>query len=152
MGAVASGKTSLLQKLKGEQLHYIKTQAIEFDGAAIDTPGEYMENRQYLYALTVTACDADLVVFTQDATSSETWYSPGQSSMFPSEVIGVITKIDAASKQQIRIARDALETAGAEKIFEVSSAAGTGIKELLDYLTQPGGRKRADRERKKGEK
>lgn len=135
MGPVASGKTSLIQRLKGESIHYIKTQAIEFDGAAIDTPGEYIENRQYLYALTVTACDADIVVFTQDAASGEMWYSPGQSTMFNARVIGVVTKIDLATRQQIDAARDALALAGAEEIFEVSNVKGDGIETLLEYIT-----------------
>ena len=47
IGPVAAGKTSLIQSLKGEKLHYRKTQAIEFDDRVIDTPGEYMENRDY---------------------------------------------------------------------------------------------------------
>lgn len=136
MGPVASGKTSLIQRLKGEQIHYIKTQAIEFDGSVIDTPGEYIENRQYLYALTVTACDADLIVFTQDATSAEMWYSPGQASMFNAHVIGVVTKIDIAAKTQIDTAKNALVLAGAEKIFEISSVDGTGIEELLEYISE----------------
>ena len=79
IGPVAAGKTSLIQSLKGEKLHYRKTQAIEFDDRVIDTPGEYMENRDYLCALTVTACDADVVIFVQDASSDALWYSPGQS-------------------------------------------------------------------------
>ena len=134
MGPVESGKTSLIQRLRGETLHYVKTQAIEFDGAAIDTPGEYIENRQYLYALTVTACDADLIVFTQDAVSGEMWYSPGQSTMFQARVIGAVTKIDLASRQQIDSARNALALAGAEKIFEVSNVEGDGIEELAEYI------------------
>lgn len=134
MGPVGSGKTSLIQKLRGETIHYVKTQAIEFDGAAIDTPGEYIENRQYLYALTVTACDADIIVFTQDAVSGEMWYSPGQSSMFNARVIGVVTKIDLATGKQIDEARQALALAGAEEIFEVSNVDGDGIDALLTYI------------------
>ena len=38
IGPVAAGKTSLIQSLKGEKLHYRKTQAIEFDDRVIDTP------------------------------------------------------------------------------------------------------------------
>lgn len=134
MGPVASGKTSLIQRLRGEQIHYAKTQAIEFDGTTIDTPGEYIENRQYLYALTVTACDADVVVFVQDAVSDEMWYSPGQASMFNAKVIGVITKIDLATEEQIGFAKDALELSGVEQVFEVSNLEGTGIENFFDYI------------------
>ena len=42
MGRVAAGKTTLTQALKGEQLHYCKTQYIDYMDTIIDTPGEYM--------------------------------------------------------------------------------------------------------------
>jgi len=135
MGPVQSGKTSLIQALKGETIHYVKTQAIEFDGVAIDTPGEYIENRQYLYALTVTAADADIVIFTQDPTVDNTWYSPGQSSMFNAKVIGVITKCDIAEESKIKHSEEILELAGAERIFKISSKTREGVEDLLSYLT-----------------
>ena len=43
MGRVAAGKTTLTQALKGEQLHYCKTQYINYYDTIIDTPGEYTE-------------------------------------------------------------------------------------------------------------
>ena len=134
IGPVAAGKTSLIQSLKGEKLHYRKTQAIEFDDRVIDTPGEYMENRDYLCALTVTACDADVVIFVQDASSDALWYSPGQACMFSAKVIGVVTKIDAASKAQIGLAKEALKIAGAESVIAVSNVDRRGIEELLTCL------------------
>ena len=135
MGPFASGKTSLIQRLKGEQICYRKTQAVELDGNTIDTPGEYMENRQYQHALAVTACDADIIVFTQDPTVETLWYSPGQASMFSAAVIGVITKIDMAEPEQIAFAQQGLQLAGVEEVFAVSSMDGTGLDSLLNYLT-----------------
>ncbi|STR44159.1 putative propanediol utilization protein PduV [Klebsiella michiganensis] len=41
IGPSQCGKTSLTQGLRGEALHYKKTQAIEWSPMAIDTPGEY---------------------------------------------------------------------------------------------------------------
>jgi len=134
MGPAASGKTSLIQRLHGEPLTYIKTQAVQLEGAAIDTPGEYIENRKLMHALTVTAADADIIVFTQSATADFAAYSPGQASMFPCLVIGVVTKIDAAGEKQIRWAAELLWLAGVGKIFYVSNVDRTGIQELLDYL------------------
>lgn len=134
MGPIQSGKTTLIQAIKGEAIHYVKTQAIEFDGMAIDTPGEYIENRQYLYALTVTATDADIVIFTQDPTADSTWYSPGQSSMFNAKVIGVITKCDIAENDKIMHSEQILRLAGVEKVFKVSSTTRQGIAELLEYI------------------
>ncbi|MBO7296729.1 MAG: ethanolamine utilization protein EutP, partial [Clostridia bacterium] len=46
VGRVAAGKTTLTQALKGEQLHYCKTQYINYFDTIIDTPGEYTEVKQ----------------------------------------------------------------------------------------------------------
>ena len=40
MGRSEAGKTSLTQALKGEELHYIKTQYTYSEDDTIDSPGE----------------------------------------------------------------------------------------------------------------
>ncbi|HAV9584953.1 TPA: propanediol utilization protein PduV, partial [Escherichia coli] len=45
IGPSQCGKTSLTQCLRGENIHYQKTQAIVWSPTTIDTPGEYLENR-----------------------------------------------------------------------------------------------------------
>ena len=124
----------MIQRLHGEPLNYIKTQAIQLERAAIDTPGEYIENRKLMHALTVTAVDADIIVFTQSAAADFAAYSPGQASMFSCPVIGVVTKIDAAGEDQINWAAELLWLAGVERVFYVSNINRTGIQELRDYL------------------
>ena len=39
MGRSEAGKTSLTQALKGEELHYVKTQYTNTDDDTIDSPG-----------------------------------------------------------------------------------------------------------------
>lgn len=134
MGPVGSGKTSLSQRFLGEELKYSKTQAVEIVGNAIDTPGEYIENKKLLHALVTTATDADAVLLIQDPTADDHFYSPSQGSMFACPVIGVVTKIDLASREKIDWAASILEYAGAEKIFEVSNETEAGIAHLMEYL------------------
>lgn len=43
IGPSQCGKTSLTQCLRGENIHYQKTQAIVWSPTTIDTPGEYLE-------------------------------------------------------------------------------------------------------------
>ena len=43
MGRSEAGKTSLTQALKGEDLHYEKTQYVNTSADTIDSPGEYAE-------------------------------------------------------------------------------------------------------------
>ena len=47
MGRSEAGKTSLTQALKGEELHYVKTQYTTTDDNTIDSPGE-MQNPNVL--------------------------------------------------------------------------------------------------------
>ena len=134
VGPVAAGKTSLIQRLNDETLEYQKTQSVHLRGAAIDTPGEYIQNKKLLYALTVTSVDADIVLLIQDATAEVMWYSPAQAEMFQAPTVGVVTKTDLATEKQIAWARETLEQAGTKSVFLVSNMTKAGIAELKAHL------------------
>ena len=51
MGRSECGKTTLTQAMRGEAVHYQKTQYINFHDVVIDTPGEYAENKSLAAAL-----------------------------------------------------------------------------------------------------
>ena len=61
LGRSESGKTTLVQALKGEEIHYDKTQSVEREGFLIDTPGEYIQTRNFGGALAVYASESDIV-------------------------------------------------------------------------------------------
>jgi ethanolamine utilization protein EutP len=134
VGSSTCGKTTLCQRLNGLDIDYRKTQAIEVVNTTIDTPGEYLENRNLYKALIVTACEADMILFLQDATDERFRFSPGHALLFNVPVAGVISKVDIATQQQIKDAAELLELAGCEKIFKTSAISGEGCKELLDFL------------------
>lgn len=135
MGRVSCGKTTLCQYLLGQELQYHKTQTVQILGDAIDTPGEYVENRALMRGLTVTAVDADAVLFLQDCTDLECRFSPGQAAMYGRPVIGVVSKIDAAPDgQAVEDARMLLRLSGADPIFAISAYTGEGVEELVEYL------------------
>ncbi|OJT71709.1 ethanolamine utilization protein EutP, partial [Clostridioides difficile] len=69
-----------------------KTQSVELYNNAIDTPGEYMENRNLYNALITTSADAKIIAIVYDATQEENYIAPGFASMFCKDVIGIITK------------------------------------------------------------
>ena len=134
IGSSTCGKTTLCQRLNGLEIKYHKTQTIGVINNTIDTPGEYLENRQLYKGIIVTAADSDMILFLQDATDERFRFSPGQAAFFSVPVIGVVSKIDIAEKQQIDDAAELLELAGCEKIFFTSAVTGDGTRELLDYL------------------
>ncbi|MCC0631744.1 MULTISPECIES: EutP/PduV family microcompartment system protein [unclassified Clostridioides] len=136
MGKTSSGKTTLCQKLDELEIRYKKTQSIEIYKNAIDTPGEYMENRALYNALITTAVDAKVVAIVYDATQEENYMAPGFASIFCKETIGIMTKINKLDKNQIDLGIERLTLAGVNKIFKVDTIDDVGIDELFEYLNE----------------
>jgi ethanolamine utilization protein EutP len=134
MGPVSCGKTTLCQYLADLPRIYVKTQTVGLIGNAIDTPGEYLENRGLRSRLVVSAADAGLVLFLQDSTNMNVYFSPGQAAMFGIAAAGVITKTDSASPEEIRRAEEILSLSGASPIFAVSSFSGEGMDALIRFI------------------
>ncbi len=135
IGRSSAGKTTFCQRFNKEDIIYHKTQTIHIEnGNIIDTPGEYLERVRMRGALMVASADADIIVLVQDALEGGTMFPPAYASSFAKSSIGLITKIDIATKEQVAKAKDFLRMAGAEKVFAISSIKGTGFSELLDYL------------------
>ncbi len=137
MGRTGCGKTTLCQKLDELELKYKKTQSVELYNHAIDTPGEYLENRNYYSALLTTAVDAEIIALIGDPTASENFIPPAFACSFAKELIGIITKINLVEDEiQIQKVEESLKAAGVSRIFKVDTVDGIGIEELFDYLEQ----------------
>lgn len=135
MGRTGCGKTTLCQKLNELEIKYKKTQAVEVYDNAIDTPGEYLENRHYYSALIQTSVDAKLIAILADPTAEANYIPPAFTGTFAKEVIGIITKINLVTDQKrIERVRQELQSAGIQKIFMVDTIDGVGIKELFEYV------------------
>ena len=136
MGKSQSGKTTLCQKLHDLSVQYKKTQAVEQYTHAIDTPGEYLENRHYYSALIVSAADAKVIGVIADPLETENFIPPAFAMTFSRPVIGIITKIAVASPSQIQRAETALRNGGITKIFKTDSLQNIGLKALFSYLEE----------------
>ncbi|MBQ7039828.1 MAG: EutP/PduV family microcompartment system protein [Clostridia bacterium] len=136
MGKSRSGKTTLCQKLHDMAVSYRKTQAVEQYLNAIDTPGEYLENRHYYSALIISAADAKVIGVVSDATEHESYIPPAFAMTFSRPVIGIVTKVGIADEKQIKKAEQALKNGGITKIFKVDSILNIGLKLLFDYLEE----------------
>lgn len=137
VGKTGCGKTTLSQRLTGETVHYRKTQAVQIVGSCIvDTPGEYLEQKQFYHALIVTAVEADVILLLFSAVDEQNAFSPRMSSMFSGKhVIGVITKTDlCTSPEQLEAAREILAMAGAAEIIEVGLGDDACIRSLQEKL------------------
>jgi len=136
IGGTKAGKTTLLKVLNGEKFKKIdvRTQSLEFEDQVIDTPGEYIENRQYYTALISAAQEAEIIGLVADATAEQYFFPPTFASIFTRPVIGIVTKIDD-KEADIEKAEDILNMAGAGKIFLTSAFTGKGITELSNFIS-----------------
>ncbi|MBQ7225654.1 MAG: EutP/PduV family microcompartment system protein [Clostridia bacterium] len=135
IGRVAAGKTTLTQALNGEDIHYYKTQYINYLDTIIDTPGEYTELRQTSGALALYAYEADVVGLVLSANEPYSIFSPCITSLVNREVVGIITGIDKPDANPERVARW-LRLAGCKKIFPVSAYTGEGLDALIEFLAE----------------
>ena len=135
IGRVAAGKTTLTQALRGEEIHYFKTQYVNYLDTIIDTPGEYTELRQTSGALALYSYEADVVGLVLSANEPYSIFSPCITSLVNREVVGIISGIDKPDANVERVERW-LRLAGCKKIFPLSAITGEGIDKLLDYLSE----------------
>ena len=82
IGRSGAGKTSLSQALKGEKLHYQKTQGMAFEDFLIDSPGEYAENHDLGAALALYSYEADVVALLIAAANLVLGHTNGQASLY----------------------------------------------------------------------
>ena len=133
VGKTGSGKTTLAQRINGVDINYKKTQMISFEENIIDTPGEYIENKFYYKALTVTASNADIIAFVQSALDEDTLFPPKFSTMFAGKIIiGIITKKDLQFDSSN--AENFLKCAGAEEIYYIGLNDKNEIMRLKERL------------------
>ena len=134
MGRSGSGKTTLKQALRGEGIHYDKTQYIKYGDAIIDTPGEYCESKHLGRALALYTYEADVVGLLLSATEPYSLYPPCVTSSCNRPVIGIVTHIHASDGDPARAERW-LRLAGCRTVFWVDSTTGEGVGAILRYLS-----------------
>ncbi|HBA49588.1 MAG TPA: ethanolamine utilization protein EutP [Lachnospiraceae bacterium] len=135
MGRSEAGKTSLTQALRGEELHYIKTQYTSSDDDTIDSPGEYAESKHFSAGLACFSFEADAVAVVQAADEPYNLFSPSLRSFILRPLIGIITKIDSPYAN-IPMVRQWLTNVGCERIFLINNVTREGIGELMEYLEE----------------
>lgn len=137
VGRSEAGKTTLTQALKGEKIHYHKTQYVNRFDVIIDTPGEYMQTKNLANGLAMYTFEADVVGLLINACEPFSLYPPAVTPVCNRRVIGIITNINSPYSD-LPQARRWLELAGCDTIFEVDSKTGEGISDILEYLREDG--------------
>lgn len=135
MGRSESGKTTLTQVLRGEDISYDKTQYIKFENELIDTPGEYAQTQHLGRALALYSYEADMVGLLISATEPYSLFPPCITCMVNREVIGIVTKSQQQGANPER-AENWLRLSGCKKVFRIDSVTGFGVNELIEYLNK----------------
>lgn len=135
MGRSEAGKTSLTQALKGETLHYVKTQYVNTAADTIDSPGEYAESKCCGVGLACFSFEADVVAIVQAADEPFSLFGANCRSFILRPLIGIITKVDSPYAN-IPMVRQWLVNAGCERIFLINNVTREGIAELMEYLSE----------------
>ena len=133
MGRSEAGKTSLTQALKGEELHYVKTQYTNTADDTIDSPGEYAESKRFSVGLACFSFEADVIAIVQAADEPFSLFGASSRCFILRPLIGIITKTDSPYAN-VPMVRQWLINAGCERIFLVNNKTREGIDELLEYL------------------
>lgn len=133
IGRSEAGKSTLIQALRGENIHYHKTQYVDYTDLIIDTPGEYAEDKHLGGALAVYSYEADVVGLILSATEPYSLYPPCIVALATRPVIGIVTKCDHEYANPRQAARW-LELAGCKRVFFTSSYNHDGIEEIWDFL------------------
>ena len=131
IGRSGCGKTTLTQALRGEKIHYQKTQGMVLNDFLIDSPGEYAENHDLGCALALYSYEADVVALLIAADDDYSLFPPCITCLVNREVIGIVTKIDRADSKR---AEQWLRLSGCKKVFFVNSKSGEGVSDVIEYL------------------
>lgn len=136
IGEIEAGKTTLINALFSKDEDARKTQAIEFEGNGLDTPGEYFSHPRFFSALLCCAQDMDTLVYVHAADRHTCRLPPGLLDVYSGkQVIGVITKTDLPDAEPDKI--EALLRANGihGEIFRISIGDPVALQRLKRRLT-----------------
>ena len=135
IGDVGAGKTTLINALYGRYGEARKTQAIEYEGAGMDTPGEYFSHPRLYAALLSTAPDVDTLVYVHPADGDQCRLPPGFLEVYAGKrIVGVITKTDLPEACPEAVEALLREHGIDGPIYRVSPADPAGLSGLRQLL------------------
>ncbi len=135
MGRSEAGKTTLTQALKGEELHYHKTQYTNTSEFIIDSPGEYAETKKCGLGLACFSFEADVLALLMAADEPFSVFEADCQCYTNRPLIGIITRINSPFAN-VPMVRNWMMISGCERIFEVDSVTREGLDELIAYLDE----------------
>ena len=135
IGEIEAGKTTLLNALFGKDELARKTQAIEFEGNGMDTPGEYFCHPRLFTALLCAAQDVSTLIYVHPADRITCRLPPGLLDVYAGKrIIGVITKTDLPDANPEAVEALMRENGIRGSIFRVSITDTASVHKLREML------------------
>lgn len=130
IGRSEAGKSTLMSALGIVQGPVTKTEAVDFRGGCIDTPGELLESPIFKHTFMPLSCKAKVVLLVMDPFQHSS-FPPGITTILRAPVVGVVTKIDLeGAAELLDRAQRMLRLAGAKDVYLVSSMTREGLDAL----------------------
>lgn len=134
IGPSRSGKTTLANWLNEYEGPLRRTQDVIYGKNTIDIPSSYIENAgMYKHIISISQ-DASHVLLLVDSSKQHQIYSPGFAKSFQCPVIGVITKMDLISEDEVLSLKELKATGVEEPYYRISALKGIGTEALKEYL------------------
>ena len=138
IGEIEAGKTTLINALFGKDEAARKTQAIEFEGAGMDTPGEYFSHPRLYSALISLSPDIDTLVYVHPADRTMCRLPPGLLDIYAGKtIIGVITKTDLPTAEPDLVEQLMRDHGVPGPFFRISPQQPQALAALRTYLFGP---------------
>lgn len=120
VGSTYSHVEKVVEGLLGEKKNLPRPMAVYREGNCVLTPGEYIENPWYFFALLVSSYDVDTVVLGYRLGEPFNPYPPATAGAFNRNVVGVVVVSDVLDTSQIGESVSLLRLAGANDICVVT--------------------------------
>lgn len=134
IGAIRAGKSTLTKALLNKELHAVKTQALNYEGWIVDTPGEYLENPMFYKNIIATSMEVSHLIFLQDATRKISNFPPLFGTGMSKLPIGVVTKTDLPEANPEQAVKWLKQVIGKAPIVMTSAVEGIGIEHVRQLV------------------
>lgn len=130
IGAIGAGKSTLTNALLHKDEQAVKTQALNYEGWIVDTPGEYLENPLFYKNIMATSFEVTHLIYLQDATRQHSNFPPFFGTGISKLPIGVVTKVDMQEADVERAVEILRQVIGRAPIVITSAVEKTGLHHI----------------------
>ncbi|MER1998869.1 MAG: EutP/PduV family microcompartment system protein [Lysinibacillus sp.] len=135
IGAIGAGKSTLTKALLNKEEKAVKTQALQYEGWIVDTPGEYLENPLFYKNIMATSFEVTHLIYLQDATRIHSNFPPFFGTGIAKLPIGVVTKVDLEEANVAQSVQHLRQVIGRAPIVITSAVEKRGLAHIVELVS-----------------